>query len=636
MRKSKKYFILLVITLFLLNPIFMFSDENKLPLYLDSKLAVESRIEDLIKRMKLEEKIGQMSQIHTLSINKDLIKAVRKGEVGSILASRKEFLTVMDRNEIQRVAVEESRLGIPIIFGHDVIHGFRTIFPICLAQSCTWSPQLVKQGARIAAIKASAGGVDWTFAPMIDVSRDPRWGRIAECFGEDTYLNSVFAEAEVSGFQGDDLSDPSTIAACLKHYVAYGAAMGGRDYQYTEISERTLREVYLPPYKAGIDAGALSIMSAFNDISGIPASANPLTLKKILREEWGFDGIVLSDWDAIEELISHGFAADSYEAARKAVTAGVDMEMTSSTYKSLIEQVQDGKVPEQVINEAVRRILRMKFKLGLFEHPYTDPELRKTEYLKNNHIDLARKMARESMVLLKNENGVLPIKENIKSIAVVGPYVNSYDQLGWWSSLGQQKDVVTVTCGIRNRAKDKFQITDKIDEKTDLVILCVGEESRLFGENNCRSTLKLPHSQESLVDSIIRKGKPVILVVFNGRPLDLTGVESKVKAILIAWHPGIEGGNALADILFGDYNPSGKLTTSFPRSVGQIPVYYNHRRSGRPLNNKYIDESAEPLYPFGYGLSYTTFEYCDLKLSSDKIKQNQSLVVSATIQNTGP
>ncbi|MBA7701547.1 Beta-xylosidase [subsurface metagenome] len=311
------------------------------------------------------------------------------------------------------------------------------------------------------------------------------------------------------------------------------------------------------------------------------------------------------------------------------------MEMTSLTYKSLIRQVRDGTVLEQTIDEAVRRILRMKFKLGLFEHPYTDPELQNTEYLKNNHITLARKMARESMVLLKNENGVLPINENIKSIAVVGPYANSYDQLGWWSSLGHQKDVVTVTCGIRNRAKDKFQITDKIDEKTDLVILCVGEESRLFGENNCRSTLKLPHSQESFVDSIVKKGKPVVLIIFNGRPLDLTGVESRANAILIAWHPGIEGGNAVADILFGDYNPSGKLTTSFPRSIGQIPVYYNHRRSGRPQHNKYVDEKAEPLYPFGYGLSYTTFEYSNLKLSSDKIKASQSLEVSATIQNTG-
>jgi beta-glucosidase len=618
------------LTLIVLIASFAIADET--PAYLDSQLPVEKRVDDLLKRMTLDEKLGQMHQSPTAKLDGQLIAEIKKGRIGSILGPKEAYLGPNICDTFQRAAVEQTRLHIPIIFGQDVIHGCRTIFPIGLAQSCSWSPQMVEKTSRIAAVEAAGRGINWTFAPMVDIARDPRWGRISEGFGEDTYLCSAMAAAAVRGFQGKQLSDTDSIAACLKHYAGYGAAMGGRDYQDTEISERTLREVYLPPFKAGIEAGAATLMSAFNDISGIPASGNAFTLDQILRKEWAFDGFVVSDWNSVGELRPHGFAADDAEAAFKGAAAGVDMEMTSTTYWTLSSQVKSGKISEKVIDYAVRRILTTKFRLGLFEHPYTNAEARKKE-LSPEHLDAARQAARESMVLLKNSNSVLPIK-NVKSIAITGPWAKSRDVLGWWNSLGDPNDVITIYDGISKNAPKDVEITDSVNARTDMILLCVGEPSNIIGEDHSRSSLNLPNNQEQLVIDTIKQGKPVALVICNGRPLDLSNVQ-KADAILVAWHGGTQIGNAVADIVFGKYNPSGKLTTSWPRSIGQIPVYYNHRSSGRPNNNKYVDLTAEPLYPFGFGLSFTTFDYSNLKLSDSAVKNFKSITVSADITNTG-
>jgi beta-glucosidase len=618
--------------LILLLPVATFGANNK-PAYLDNQLSVAKRVNDLLKRMTLEEKLGQMHQSQIVHFDQEIVDEIKKGRIGSILGYRDAVLDANSRDAFQRAAVQEARLHIPLIFGQDVIHGCCTIFPIGLAQSCSWSPELVEKVSRIAAIEAADRGINWTFAPMVDIARDPRWGRISEGFGEDTYLCSAMAAAAVRGFQGKQFSAPDSIAACLKHYAGYGAAMGGRDYQYTEISERTLREVYLPPFRAGVQAGALTLMSAFNDISGIPASGNSFTLDKVLRKQWGFDGFVVSDWNSVDELQWHGFAASQAEAAQKAVTAGVDMEMVSPTYWTLEEQVTTGKISGKVIDEAVRRILTIKFRLGLFEHPYINAAMRKKE-LSEEYIETAREAARQCMVLLKNSNSVLPVK-NAESIAVVGPWAKSHDVLGWWKSLGRYSDVVTIYDGISKNAPKDVEVTDSIKANTDLVVLCVGEANDLIGEDHSRSSLKLPGNQEQLVIDTVKHGKPVVLVVCNGRPLDLSNINDKIGAILIAWHGGTQAGNAVADIIFGKYNPSGKLTTSWPRFVGQVPVYYNHRNSGRPRHNRYVDLTAEPLYPFGYGLSFTTFDYSNLKLSASTIKDFKSVVVSTDVTNTG-
>ena len=605
------------------------------PDYLNSRLDVETRVLDLLDRLTLEEKIGQMKQAWHESVSEELEKTVEAGELGSILGGRTACMTLAGFNHIQKVAMKKSRLGIPLIFGLDVNHGFKTIFPITLAQSCSWSPETVEAGARIAAAEARAAGIHWTFAPMVDVSRDPRWGRIAECYGEDTYLNSVYAAAAVSGFQGEDYSAPGRVAACLKHYVGYGASMGGRDYQYTEISERTLREVYLPPFRAGMDAGAPTLMSAFNDISGVPASGNHFTLTEVLRGEWGFDGFVLSDWNSVEQLIDHGFAADEAEAARRAVGAGVDMEMVSTTYETLLEQVLSGRVSEETINTAVERILRIKFRMGLFERPYANPKNEKEAFLTQSSLEFARKAARETMVLLKNDGNVLPLEDKHRSVAVLGPYADSQDLLGWWRCLGDQNKAVSVLKGMQENAPEGLRVSQDLTWSTGAIVLCVGEENFLFGENNNRADIRLPHGQETIVRELKSKGIPIVLVVFNGRPLDLTPVEPLADAILIAWHPGLQGGPAVADVLYGTHNPSGKLTATFPASGSHIPVYYNERNSGRPHQDMYWDAKPDPLYPFGYGLSYTSFDYSGLTLSAESMKTGDSLTVSATIQNTG-
>jgi beta-glucosidase len=618
-----------------------------------SDSVIEAKIDALMADMTLEEKAGQMTQTNYCNDFDEL----RKGAIGS-------FLNVSDinrRNEYQKVAVEESRLGIPLIFGFDVIHGHRTIFPVPLAEAASWDLSLMEQTAAIAAKEAAACGVDWTFSPMVDIARDPRWGRVVEGAGEDPYLGSLIARAKVRGYQGNDLSAPDTIAACLKHFAVYGAAQAGRDYSTTEVPERTIRDVYLPPFKAGVDEGASTLMSGFNDLNGIPATGNKFLLTDILRDEWGFDGFVVSDYLSVEQMIDHGFAKDGREAAVRASGAGVDMEMASKTYFSnLPEMVRAGEFPEKVLDDAVRRILRVKYRLGLFEHPYADPELKEKSILLPAHRSLARKAAAESMVLLKNETGILPLEKTVKSIALIGPLSdNRRGLIGTWAPAARDEDVVTVMDGLKGALGEECQINYargcdvKGDstagfsealaaaENSDIVILAVGEDADCNGEGHSVTKLNLPGVQLELVKEIQKTGKPVVMVLFAGRPLTIDWELENLPAILLAWHPGTEGGNALADVLLGNYNPAGKITVTFPRNVGQIPLYYSMKNTGRPMRpddlytSRYRDCPNTPLLPFGYGLSYTTFSYSNLKVENDCVDASGVVKVSAEITNTG-
>ncbi len=541
-----------------------------------------------------------------------------------------------------------------------MIHGYRTIFPLPLATASSWDPELVTSIEAIAAREARASGVHWTFAPMIDIARDPRWGRITEGAGEDPYLGSVMAAARVRGFQGDDVAAPDHIIACLKHYVAYGAPVGGRDYNSVDMSERSLREIYLPPYKAGLDAGAASIMSAFNLLNGVPTTANKFTINRILRGELGFDGFIVSDWNSVGELINHGYAADARDAARLAFEATIDMDMMGGIYAGqLADLVRTNVIPEASLNESVRRVLRAKFMLGLFDNPYADPETETAVILRDDHVAAARDAARKSMVLLKNDGALLPLSEDIGSIAVIGPLAdNQVDLLGTWHALGQPQDVVTAIAGIRSRAgatitityaqgstitgseRDGFAEAVEVARNADVAIVVVGERELETGEAASRTSLDLPGVQQDLIEAIHETGTPVVAVIMSGRPLAIPWLAANVPAILQAWHPGVQGGNALADVLWGDFNPSGKLTVSFPRSVGQIPIYYSRDVTGRPpadtrYTSKYLDSPNTPLYPFGFGLSYTTFEYGDLVLSADTILPDGTMSVSAVVRNTG-
>lgn len=606
------------------------------PLNYEQVIAV--KIDSLLSIMTLQEKLGQLSQLNNKGgyhIDSITIDAIRRGEVGSLLVNRTNFYSFKERDFYQKLAVEESRLGIPIIFGHDVIHGFKTIFPTSLAQSSTWSPDLVEKGAEISVREASAQGVDWAFAPMVDVARDPRWGRIAEGYGEDPYLNAVFGAAVVRGFQGPDVSAPDRVAACLKHYVGYGAAVGGRGKQYTDISKRTLHEVYLPPFKAGVEQGALTVMTAFNDINGTPATAYTYGIRDVLKKEYKFKGFVVSDWDAVKHLLWHGIAADTTDAAQLAINAGVDMEMKTIFYKKLTEALDDGRVAIETIDDAVKRILYVKYKLGLFDRPFVEKDNTSEVFLAEAHRTEARKMAAASMVLLQNNNQVLPVPISTKSIAVVGAFAQERDVMGWWKSTGQFKDVVTAFDGIKLNAAAGTNITDKVTANTEYIIVCVGEPSRFFGESRHRADITIPTEQVEYLKSLQKYNKPIVLVVFNGRPLDLSNVTDLAQGVLLAWHPGTETGNGLADVLYGKHNPYAKLTVSFPRSVAQLPVYYSRRNSGSPNGNKYIDLSGEPLFPFGFGLSYTTFEYSSLKIEKTEIPVNGELKLSAIITNTG-
>jgi beta-glucosidase len=604
--------------------------------YKDPKLPIESRINSLLKEMTLDEKVGQLVMPILEDANAALEQDVALGKAGTITAIRFAEFSAKTRNRIQKIAVEQTRLGIPLVFCFDVIHGYKTIFPTPLALSASWDTELVKKTAEVAAREASVTGIDITFSPMVDVARDARWGRISEGSGEDVLLNSLFAKAMVEGYQGDNLQSKYSVGACLKHFVGYGAAVGGRDYQFTELSERALRETYLPPFKAGIDAGAVSVMSAFNDISGVPAAANSFTLTQVLRNEWLFNGFVVSDWEAVDELKKHGVAQTDEEAAIAALSAGTDIEMRSKCYQSLIKGVKEKRFSEKIIDEAVRRVLRVKFMLGLFESPYTVEGEEKVEFLAKSHRELARKAAAESMVLLKNDNS-LPLKEK-GEITVLGEFANNRDVLGWWTGNGDRKDVVTVIDGLQANCPPNLKIThaatpQSINTKT--VIVCVGESGNMFGEDHGRTDLALPWGQTEMIKQLKEAGHKVIVVVFNGRPLVLTEVEKYADAILLAWHPGTETGNALADVLLGNVNPSGKLTVTFPKKTGQIPIFYSERTSGRPDKDRYIDLDTNPLYPFGYGMSYTKFEYNNLRVSKSTISKNETVNVMVDISNKG-
>ncbi|MGH8023051.1 MAG: beta-glucosidase BglX, partial [Limisphaerales bacterium] len=651
---------------------------GRMDVYEDPSQPIRRRVNDLLRRMTLREKIGQLWQSDTPS-DADVTMAgiIRAGSVGSFMGDGATVETPILRNRLQHIAVEQSRLGIPLIFGHDAIHGFRTVFPIPLAMACAWEPELFERTQAIAARECAAAGVDWTFAPMVDLARDPRWGRIAEGFGEDPYLGSLDAAASVRGFQGTNMADPGRVAACLKHYVGYGAAEGGRDYNTTEISKFTLRNFYFPQFKAGIDAGALTIMSAFNDLDGMPSSANRFTLTDVLRNEWHFRGFVVSDYQAVSELIPHGIAANDGQAARFALTAGVDMEMVSTTYRdTLAAQVKEKKVPVSAIDEAVRRILTVKFAKGLFERPYTDESLYKTAYLRPDAIALAREAAQKSCVLLKNDNGLLPLSKEIKTIALIGPLgTDSEEMVGPWYSRAHTRDIVSLAAGIQKKLAPDSQLliargcsiieagrtryhignfaemaerptgSNEINaavalaKKADVVIMALGEPLDWSGEDASRSTLDLPGLQPDLLNAVAATGKPMVVVLFNGRPLALPGVFAKSSAVLEAWFPGIQAGNGVADLLFGDAEPSGRLTTTFPYSVGQVPMYYDHANTGRPgfghWKGNYVDGPTVPFLPFGFGLSYTTFEYGSVRLDSDVLNPGGTLTVKASLKNTG-
>jgi beta-glucosidase len=639
---------------------------------------IERKVDDLLGRMTLEEKVGQLTQF--AGKNQQNIDMIKQGKVGSLLG----VLGAKDANEVQRAAVEGSRLKIPLILGYDVIHGFRTVFPVPLASAGSFDMPLIEQAERVAAKESTAGGVKWVFAPMVDIARDPRWGRIVEGAGEDPYLGSMVAAAKVRGFQGKSMADADSVVACAKHYVAYGAVEGGRDYNTVDISEQLLREVYLPPFHAAVNAGVGTLMSAFQDLNGIPASANHHTLTDILRDEWKFDGFVVSDWSATHELIAHGTAANDGEAALEALTAGVDMDMVDGAYlNNVAELVKSNKLPMSVVDEAVRRVLRLKFAAGLFEHPYADVNREKSDILTPQNREVARKLAFESMVLLQNNNDVLPLNRK-QTIAVIGPLANDKSsQLGPWAGNGQAADAVTPlealrekmgsdhvfyakgvdippfesglaagvaapappsATGVKNLETENraASIPDAVAaaKKADVVVLFVGELAGMTGEASSRSTLDLPGDQMKLIDAVLATGKPVVLVLESGRPLDIRWAPDKVSAIVQAWFLGVEAGNAIAHTLLGDASPSARLALSWPRSVGEIPMYYNHKNTGRPSapdrwHTGYLDQSATPLYPFGYGLTYTTFNYSNLRVESPTISADGTLRVTADIANTG-
>ena len=621
---------------------------------------VEQQVNALLAKMTLAEKLGQLQQLDgegNGNFRPEHIELARKGLLGSTLNVRGAQRT----NQLQHVAVDESRLKVPLLFGFDVIHGYRTIFPIPLAEASSWDPSLAERSAAVAAQEANNAGVRWTFAPMLDIARDPRWGRITEGAGEDPFLGAAFAGARVRGFQGSDYSGTDKILACAKHWVAYGAAEGGRDYNTTDLSENTLREIYFPPFKAAVDAGVGTVMSAFNAINGVPASANTFTLTKVLRDEWKFDGFVVSDYTAVRELINHGVVANEEQAAAAALNAGVDMEMVSRSYNMFGPQLlEQRKLSLATIDEAVRRILRIKFRLGLFEHPYADEAREPNSLLKPESLALARLIAGRSMVLLKNDSGVLPLSKNVKSIAVIGPLADDRRApLGWWAGDGREENTVTPLAGIRAKVSSQTKVSYAkgceikddstagvpeavaLAKESDVALVFVGESADMVGEAASRSSLDLPGRQTDLIKAVQATGKPTVVVLVNGRPLTIGWIVDSVPAVLESWMGGSQSGNAIADILFGDVNPGGKLPVTFPRTVGQVPIYYNHMNTGRPpeaenrYTSKYLDVPWTPLFPFGYGLSYTTFRFSNLQLSAPRIRVNEKLMVSVDVENTG-
>ncbi|HEU0141272.1 MAG TPA: beta-glucosidase BglX [Bryobacteraceae bacterium] len=629
---------------------------------------IEKRIDALLARMTLEEKLGQMSQATSMRnpIAEEIKQQIRQGRWGSFLnAGLPE-----DRAEAQRIAIQESRLGIPLLFGRDVIHGYRTVFPIPLGQAAAWNPGLIERAAAIAAREASTEGIHWTFAPMLDVTRDPRWGRVAESLGEDPYLTGRLGSAMIRGFQGGSLREAGRIAACAKHFAGYGAAEAGRDYNSTFIPENQLHEVYLPPFHDAIAAGVATFMTAFNALNGVPASGNRFLLDRILRKEWGFTGVVVSDYESVLEMVQHGFAAGPAEAAQKAVTAGVDMEMVSTTYfDNLRRLVEKQNVSIASIDAAVRRILRLKYQLGLFDAPMRPAASVQTA---NDARGIAKELATQSLVLLKNDNDVLPLSPAVKRIAVIGPLANSpVDQMGSWVMDARPEEVETPLTSLqrkfgagriryvaalrnsRDTSREQFNAAIEAAKASDVVLLLLGEEQILSGEAHSRAFLNLPGAQEGLAAEIAATGTPIVTIILAGRPLTFQNVAAKSAGVLYAWHPGTMGGPALLDVLTGDVSPSGKLPISFPRAVGQIPIYYSHLNTGRPASpgelgiplgspvnpegftSKYLDVDFTPEYPFGFGLSYTTFEYSKPRISTAELTPGSSITVSAEIANTG-
>ncbi len=621
---------------------------------------VDRRVNALLARMTLAEKLGQLQILdgHADGRYRDEhLELARKGLLGSTLNVRGAERT----NQLQRAAIDQSRLKIPLIFGFDVIHGYRTIFPIPLGEAASWDPIGAERAASIAAAESRASGVHWTFAPMVDIARDPRWGRIAEGSGEDTYLGSAMARARVKGFQGADYSANEKVVACAKHWVAYGAAEAGRDYNTTDVSERNLREVYFPPFKAAVDAGVGTFMTAFNDLNGVPASANNFTLQQILRGEWKFDGFVVSDYTSVEELMKHGVAADGSDAARQTLRAGVDMEMVSRLYNQHGAQLlKTNQLSMANIDESVRRILRIKFRLGLFDKPFVDPALEQRVVFSSANVAAARELAARSFVLLKNDRDTLPVNKSRGTIAVIGPLADDQlSVLGSWSGDGQKDQAVSLLAGIRAKVGSQTRITyavgcdvpclstDGFAEATraardaDFTIVAVGESAEMSGEAASRSSLDLPGKQLDLVRAIHASGKPYAVVLMNGRSLVINELFAQAPAILETWFAGTEAGNAIADVLFGDVNPGGKLPVTFPRAVGQVPIYYNHMNTGRPpdpknkYTSKYLDVDWTPLLPFGYGLSYTKFRLSNLQTSATRIAVNGRLKVTVDVENVG-
>ena len=630
---------------------------------------IGARTDALLARMTLDEKIGQLNLLTGYSsitgpakaqAQQSLAEQIRKGDCGNLF----NLLTVAEIRKFQKIAIEETRLKIPLLFGYDVIHGYKTIFPICLGAAASWNPALIENADRVAATEAAAAGLDWTFAPMVDIARDPRWGRISEGAGEDPFLGAAIAAARVRGIQGTNLAAPDTLLACVKHFAAYGAAQAGREYNTVDLSERTLREVYLPPYRAAIDAGALSVMAAFNELNGTPATANRFLLEQVLRREWNFQGFVVTDYSAITEMVQHGSAADDAEAARQALLAGVDLDMQSSAYLNQLKQlVAGGKITEAQIDAAVRRILEIKFKLGLFDNPYRhcDEQRERQVLCAKENLATAYRMACESFVLLKNAGQTLPLNPG-KKIAVIGPLADSRrDLLGSWKGEGEWDAIETVLGGIQQAnvggtvAFAKGCDIDSTDRagfaqavaaamRADAVVLVLGESCDMSGEACSRTSISLPGVQTQLLREVKKAGKPVVVVLMNGRPLALEEESQLADALLEIWFPGTEGGQAVADVLFGRHNPSGKLPATFPRNLGQVPIFYAAKNTGRPLNpaspsdfyiSKYLDCPNDPLYPFGFGLSYTKFAYSEVRLNRATLSPGGTLTATVTVTNTG-
>ncbi|MCX6321481.1 MAG: beta-glucosidase BglX [Bacteroidia bacterium] len=660
MNHKSIYFMLFLISFFLIS-----GCKNEPKNILSS---YESKADSIIRLMTLEEKIGQLSLFTSdwsstgPTMRKDYIDLIRQGKAGSIFNA----YTVDYVMSLQKIAVEETRLHIPLLFGYDVIHGHRTIFPIPLGQSASWDLEAIEKSERIAATEATAEGLNWTFAPMVDLARDPRWGRVMEGAGEDTWLGSQIAAARVKGFQGSDLLNSNSLLACVKHFAAYGAPQGGREYHTVDMSERSLYEWYLPVYKAAVDAGVASVMTSFNEIAGVPSTSNKWLLTDLLRNDWKFNGFIVTDYSSINELVQHGVAADLSEAGSLSINAGVDMDMQGSVFMNhLADLVKSQKVSEETINSAVKRILVAKYKLGLFDDPYKycNKKREEEEIMRQDFLDFARDFAAKSCVLLKNSNKTLPINSGSKTIAVIGPLADSKsDMLGFWSAAGKAENCVTLLEGIKNKVKGSVNIlstkgcnvndnnTSEIKQavsvarNADFVILALGESRDMSGEAASRTDISLPGVQLELARAIIATGKPVAVVLFNGRPLSIPELDSIAPAILESWIGGTEAGNGIADVLFGDINPSGKLTMTFPRNVGQIPIFYNSKNTGRPINpekpfekykSNYLDAPNSPLYPFGYGLSYTTFSYSDIKINKTEFQKDDQIIATVEIKNTG-